>query len=334
MLIWVQFVICLVVIALAGVKLSHYGDAIADKTGMGGTWVGLIMLATVTSLPELFTGISSVTVADTPDIAVGDVLGSCLFNLLIIVVLDFIYRQESVYTRASQGHILSAGFGVMLIGLAGFSILLSAMGLSLAIGHVGASSVFIAGLYLVAMTTVYRYEQRQVEEFVEAEADRYPGVSLRGLFTRYGIAAAFVVVAAIWLPFVAKDIALQMGWYESFVGTLLVAFATSVPELVVTIAALQLGAVDMAIANLLGSNLFNIVILSVDDALYLEGPLLAHVSPVHAISAVSAMMMTGVAIVALLYRAKKRVLKTVGWASIVLATIYLTNSYVIYLHGG
>ena len=101
-----------------------------------------------------------------------------------------------------------------------------------------------------------------------------------------------------------------------------------------TIAALQLGAIDMAIANLLGSNLFNILVLAVDDVLYTEGPLLAHVSSIHAISALSAVMMTGVAIVALLYRAQNRVLKTVGWASIVLAVIYLTNSYVIYLHGG
>jgi len=239
-----------------------------------------------------------------------------------------------VYTRAHQGHILSAGFGVMLIGLTGFSILLSSTGLSFAIGHVGGYSLFIVVLYVVAIATVFRYEQRQLEALVEAEADRYPGVSQRQLLLRFAFAAVFVVVAAIWLPFIAKGIAQQMGWYESFVGTLLVALATSIPELVVTIAALQLGAIDMAIANLLGSNLFNILVLAVDDVLYTEGPLLAHVSSIHAISALSAVMMTGVAIVALLYRAQKRVLKTVGWASIVLAVIYLTNSYVIYLHGG
>ena len=140
MLTWVQFLVCLAVIGAAGVKLSQYGDAFADKTGLGGTWIGLIMLATVTSLPELITGASSVTIADTPDIAVGDVLGSCVFNLLIIVVLDLIYRKESVYTRANQGHILSAGFGVLMIGFAGFSILLSGIGIAPAVGHVGIGS--------------------------------------------------------------------------------------------------------------------------------------------------------------------------------------------------
>ena len=77
MFVWVQFAICLVLIGIAGVKLTHYGDAIADKSGLGRTWVGVLMLAAVTSLPELATGISSVTAANVPDIAVGDILGSC-----------------------------------------------------------------------------------------------------------------------------------------------------------------------------------------------------------------------------------------------------------------
>ena len=333
MVIWLQLLVCLIAIGFAGVKLAHYGDAIADKTGMGGTWVGLVLLASVTSLPELVTGVSSVTIADVPEIAVGDVLGSCVFNLLIIVVLDFLHRGESVYTRASQGHILSAGFGVMLIGFTGFNILLSASGFSLALKHVGIYSIFIVVLYGVAMSMLFRYEREQVAAFLEAEADKYPHISLPQLVFRYVIAALVVVVMGSWLPFVAKDLALLMGWYESFVGTLLVALVTSVPELVVTVTALRIGALDMAIANLLGSNLFNILILAVDDVLYTQGPLLANISPSHAVSAMSAVMMTGVAIVALLYRTKKRVLKTVGWASICLFTIYIINSFYIYLYG-
>jgi cation:H+ antiporter len=301
-MIWLQFMICVLVIGFAGIKLSHYGDAIADKTGLGGTWIGLVLLASVTSLPELVTGVSSVTIANVPDIAVGDILGSCVFNLLIIVVLDFLHRDESVYTRARQGHILSAGFGVILIGFAGFNILLSSSGFTMALGHIGTYSLLIVVLYGVAMSTVFRYERKQLAEFAAAEADRFPEFTLRQLMIRYLAAALLVVAAGSWLPFVAKHIAQQMGWYESFVGTLLVAFVTSLPELVVTVAALRLNALDMAIGNLFGSNLFNILILTVDDILYTPGPLLAHVSTTHAVSAISAIMMTGVAIVALLYR--------------------------------
>ncbi len=332
-MIWLQFSACLVAIGLAGIKLSLYGDAIAGKSGVGRTWVGLLMLATVTSLPELVTGVSSVTVADAPEIAVGDLLGSCVFNLLIIVFLDFLHRDESLYARASRGHILSGGFGMILIGFAGFNIFLSSSGFPLAIGHVGAYSPFIVILYVVALGTVSRHEIKQLGAIAEAEIDRFPEFTLRQLTFRYLVAALVVVAAGSWLPFVAKDLAVTMGWYESFVGTLLVALVTSVPELVVTISALRLNALDMAIANLFGSNLFNIFILALDDVLYAPGPLLAHVSTTHAATATSAILMTGVAIVAFHYRARRRVLKTVGWASIFLFVIYMLNSYVLYLYG-
>ncbi|UCE88658.1 MAG: sodium:calcium antiporter [Pseudomonadota bacterium] len=334
MTVWLQFLVCVLLIGIAGVKLSRYGDAIADKTGLGGTWVGLILLASVTSLPELVTGVSSVTIANTPEIAVGDVLGSCVFNLLIIVILDFLHRGESVYRRASRGHILSGGFGVMLIGLAGFNILLASQGFVISFGHIGLYTPFIVFLYAVSVRTVYRYETAQVGEFAEAEADRYPQLSLRQAAFRYAAAALVVLAAGAWLPFVAREMALQMQWHESFVGTLFVAFVTSLPEVVVTVAALRLGAVDMAIGNLFGSNLFNILILAIDDLLYLPGPIFSAVAPAHAVSALSALMMTGVAIVGLLYRPGTRVLKTVGWASIFLFSIYLLNSYVLYLYGG
>jgi len=84
---WLQFVVCAVLIGYTGTKLSRYGDIIAEKTGLGGAWIGLALMATVTSLPELVTGISSVTLADAPDIAVGNVLGACVMNLAMIVIL-------------------------------------------------------------------------------------------------------------------------------------------------------------------------------------------------------------------------------------------------------
>jgi cation:H+ antiporter len=331
--VWLQFLLCLTVIGYAGVKLSHYGDVIADKTGLGGTWIGLVLLATVTSLPELVTGISSVAVVKVPEIAVGDILGSCVFNLLIIVILDFLHRGESVYTRTSQGHILSAGFGIMLIGVAGFNILLSSQGDNLTLGHMGIYSFVIIALYAIAIRTVFRYERQQIKEYAEEEADRYPDLSLRQAAIRYCGTALLVVAAGVLLPFVAKHIAIQMGWHEGFVGTLFVALVTSVPEMVVTIAALRLGALDMAIGSLFGSNLFNIFIFAIDDFFYTPGPLFSNIAQSHVISALSAIMMTGVAIVGLFYRPKTRIFKTVGWTSIFLFLIYLINSYVIFLYG-
>ena len=330
--VWLQFAFCVLLIGAAGSRLSRYGDVIAEKTGLSGTWIGVVMLATVTSLPELATGISAVSFADMPDLAVGDVLGSCVFNLFIIFILDFLHRKESVYTRASQGHILSAGFGIMMLGFAGFSLLVSSQGHVVRIGHVGLYSPLILVLYVLAMRTVFRYEHDQKKKSAEQVAEVYRHLSFRRAVVGYSLAAAVVVGVGTWLPFVGQQIAHLMGWETTFVGTLFVAFATSVPEVVVTLAALRIGALDMAIGNVLGSNLFNVAILAVDDIFYLPGPLFDQVSSIHSVSAVSAIMMSGIAIVGLLYRPTTSLFRKVGWISLLLFLIYLLNSYVIYLY--
>jgi len=331
--IWLQFALCAGLIGAAGYRLSLYGDVVAEKTGLGRNWTGLILLASVTSLPELVTGVSSVTVADVPDIAIGDVLGSCVFNLLLMVILDFFHRGESVYTQASQGHILSAAFGLVMIGFIAFNLLMGGRMDRLAIGHIGIYTPIIALLYFFSMRTVFHYERRQLAERVEETAERYPRITLRHAVTGYVVAALAVVAAGTWLPFIGAQLAQAMGWHKTFVGTLFIAFATSVPELVVTLSALRLGAIDMAIGNLFGSNLFDVVIVAVDDLFFLRGPILSHVSQLHLASAISAMMMNGVAIVGLLYRPTTRLFRTVGWASLFMLVIYLLNSYVLYLHG-
>jgi cation:H+ antiporter len=330
---WLELLACGAVIAVAGARLSRYGDILADKLSLPASWIGLVLMASVTSLPELVAGVSAVAAADAPNIAVGDALGSCVFNLAVLVVVDFLHRDEPVYRRASQGHILSAGFGVVMIGFAGLNVLLGAKAASLAVWQVGAYAPIIAGLYLVAMRSVYQYEREQFAAHVLEEAGRYPGITLRQAALQYALAALAVLAAGIALPFVGARLAEATGWHRTFVGTLFVAGATSLPELVVTVSALRIGAVDMAIANLLGSNLFNVLILAVDDVFFRKGPLLAFVSPLHAVSAVSAVVMTGIVVVALLYRPKTRVLRTVGWVSIGLFTVYLFNTYVLYLHG-
>lgn len=330
MLIWLELLICLAVIGYAGYFLSRYGDIIAEKTGMSASWVGLILLSTATSLPELATGISSVTFADAPNIAVGDVLGSTVFNLVILVLLDALYKRETLYSRAAQGHILSASLGTILIGFAGFSLLLDQTGISPALGHVGFYSPFIVLVYLVAMRAVYSYERRTVSKYTGVSAERYPDVTLRSAVKGYALAAGAVVIAGTWLPFVAKDLAELMGWGRSFVGTLLVAGVTSAPEAAVAISALRIGALDMAIANLLGSNLFDIVILAVDDLFYTKGPLLANVDASHALTAFTAVMMSSLVAVGLTFRPQGRVVLGLTWVSLGLFMLYVLNSWVLF----
>jgi cation:H+ antiporter len=328
---WLEFALCVVLIGLAGPVLTQYGDIIARLTGLSHSWIGLILLATATSLPELFTGVSAVAVVGTPNIAVGDALGSCVFNLVMLVLLDELSRDEPMYRRIDQGHILTAGFGVIMIGSAGAFLLLSQNSLSVQILHVSGYTPLIILLYLVAMRAAHDYERRTrpAPQIIKTET----GITLRTALARYFAAALVVVAAGTWLPFVGNQLAEVMGWKTTFVGTLLIAGATSVPELVVSVSALRLNAVDMAIGNLLGSNLFDILILGIDDIAYTKGPLLRSVSPAHAITAFAAVVMSGIFIVAMLYKPETRVRGTIGWTSLALLVVYLFSAYAIYLYG-
>jgi cation:H+ antiporter len=328
---WLQFVACVALIAIAGPVLTRYGDVIARMTGLSRSWIGLVLIATATSLPELFTGLSSVTFADAPNIAVGDALGSCLFNLVMLVLLDELSRGEPMYRRIDQGHILTAGFGVILIGAVGAFMLLSQTALSYRIAHVSIFTPLLVAVYFVAMRAAFVYERRMrpPPEPIKIEG----AITLRMAILRYAAAATIIIFAGSWLPFIGQEIAVQMGWQTTFVGTLLIAGATSTPELVVTISALRIGAVDMAIGNLLGSNLFDMLVLAIDDLAYLKGPLLAAASPAHAITAFAAVVMSGIFVVAMLFKPETRLGGALGWVSLSLLVVYIFSAYAVYLLG-
>ncbi|HKJ61487.1 MAG TPA: hypothetical protein VKA94_05775 [Hyphomicrobiales bacterium] len=328
---WVKFAACAVLIGMAGPVLTYYGDVIARLTGLSRSWIGLVLLATATSLPELFTGISAVTVAEAPDIAVGGALGSCIFNLVMLVLLDEMSRDEPMYRRIDQGHILTAGFGVILIGSVGALLILGRDGIDVQLLHISIYTPFVIILYFIAMRAAFVYEgrSRRPPQIAVLEGK----VTLRQAVFRYALAASVVAGAGAWLPFIGNEIAGVMGWRTTFVGTLLIAGVTSIPELVITLSALRLGAIDMAIGNLLGSNLFDVLILALDDIVYRKGALLSSVSPAHAISAFAAIIMSGIFIVALLYRPQTRILGIVGWVSLSLLTVYLLSAYAIFLYG-
>ncbi|OYY64261.1 MAG: cation transporter [Burkholderiales bacterium 28-67-8] len=329
---WIQLAACALAIAYAGSKLTRLADAIGEKKGMSGSWVGVLMLAAVTSLPELATGISAVTVANAPNIAVGDVLGSAVFNLAMLVLLDILHRPDTICSRASTGHILSAGFGVLLLSVVGVSVLLQRSQLLPELGSMGAYTPLLVVLYLLAMRSVFSYEQRHAGDQTPAGERRYDAITLCRAALQFGFCAGIVTLAGIWLPIAGTRIADEMGWSRTFVGTLLVAGATSLPEVVVTLTALRLRALDMAIGGLLGSNLFDLLIVAVDDVFYTRGSLLADVSSVHAVTAFSAVMMSGAVIIGLVYRPRRRLLRTMSVVSAALLAVYLVNVYVLFVH--
>jgi Ca2+/Na+ antiporter len=159
-----QFVVCALLIARAGHALSRSADALADAHGWGRGWVGLALLATVTSLPELASGISAVAVVDAPNLAVGNVLGACVVNLLFLVVVDALQRRQPMYREASATHLLSAGFGVVMLGFVALSLITGQRAPS--VTHVGVYSPLLLAMLL---SEDHRAVQDAVRAYVQAE---------------------------------------------------------------------------------------------------------------------------------------------------------------------
>lgn len=321
----IQLAVCAVLIARAGFVLSRSADRLAVAYGWGRGWVGLALLATVTSLPELASGISAVTFVDAPNLAVGTALGACVINLLFLVVVDALQRKQPMYSEASATHLLSAGFGVVMLGFVALSLLNAAR--TPVVLHLGVYSPLLLALYLMALRGVHGHERQAMAAATLAP----PPEQTRRDWRAFGLAALVVLAAGSWLPQVADGMAQAMGVSRSFVGTVLMAVVTTLPEMAVTLGALRLGALDMAIGNLLGSNLFNVTILAVDDAFYIRGPLLADVSTVHASTAMTALVMTGLVIIGLVMRPQGRALRVLSWVSVGLVASYAVNATLVYL---
>ena len=331
-MIWAQFLATAIVIVLAGVRLARLGDVLGEKTGLGRSWVGVVLLAATTSLPELFTGFGATALADLPDIAVGDVLGSCMFNLLILSLMDAV-QPEPLSTRAHQGHALSIGFGLLLVGVAGIGMM---GGTSLpTFGWIGPYTLVLIAVYFVSMRLVFTHErQRRARETQEvAEELRYAAIPLRTAVVHYAVAAAFVVGASLWLPRLGAELARQTGLGEAFVGSLFVAITTSLPEVAVSLAAVRIGAVDLGIGNVLGSNLFNMLILGLDDVFYRKGPLLLAADRSEAVAILAVVAMNALFLIGLTYRVLTKRF-AVAWDTGVIAAVYATAIILIYQLAG
>jgi cation:H+ antiporter len=181
------------------------------------------------------------------------------------------------------------------------------------------------------MRAAFFYERKRISGLVEAVAEelRYEKISRATAYGLYGLNALVTVAAATYLPSLGEQIAARTGLGQTFVGSIFIALSTSLPEIVVSVAALGIGAVDLAVGNLFGSNLFNILILAVDDAVYARGGILSFTSPNHLVTAAAAMVMTAIAAIGLTYRAgKKRFL--FAWDSLAIVAVYVTTLLILY----
>jgi cation:H+ antiporter len=318
------------IILICGKKLSYLGDAIAEHLGLGKAWIGLVMVASVTSLPELTVGISSVSLVGSADLALGNIMGSCVFNLFMLSLIDAFIPIESVFSKASVSHTLAGSMSIILFALVGLALFLPE---SFVISSwIGVSSVSFIAVYFVSMRIIYQYERKLLlgKPLTEnAVPPTPPTITLKKAVMHYVLNAVIVVGAALFLPGFAEKIAVETGLGESLVGTLFLAASTVLPEFAVTVGAMRIGALDLAVGNLIGSNLFNILILAVDDIFYTKGYLLKDASDANMASVFTVIIMTAVAIAGLTYRiSRKRFF--LAWDAMVIALMYILNLYLLY----
>ncbi|MDE3224050.1 MAG: sodium:calcium antiporter, partial [Nitrospirota bacterium] len=141
---WLMFVLSATVIVVAGTKLSQYGDLIAEHSGLGRLWIGVVLLAGATSLPESFTAVSAVLI-DAPNIAVGDLFGAGLTNMLTLALIDLAYREKRVWQQAALEQALIATLAIILTGLAGLLIIVRQ---PIPIEGIGLGTIAIAAIYV------------------------------------------------------------------------------------------------------------------------------------------------------------------------------------------
>lgn len=333
----------------AGTRLERYADAIAERTGLGRAFTGVLLLAAATSLPEVATTITAVAVLGNAELAVHNLLGGVAMQTALIAVADCAKRKRGALTFFSPRFaLLIQGVGVLLllqITIAG----ISADGRP-SVGGVSLWLVLLAFGYAVMMYLTYRYrgqprwtpsraddvpaaapgDDRVPQQRVPAASDREDGRRTRVLWLRFA-GGSLIVLAGGWIATQTADaLATQSGLGSAFMGATLLALATSLPELSTTVSAARNGRFTVVVSNVFGSNAFDVVLLLVADLLFRGGTVLAHAKGSVVLVAAVGAIMTCVYLWGLLERENRTVLG-IGWDSAAAIAVYLMGMTALYV---
>jgi len=322
------FSICSIVIVFHGSRLAKYGDTIAEFSGMGKAWFGLIFLSLVTTLPEIISGIASVVWLKAPDFALGNALGSGAYNLLLLAILDLFIPGRPLSSLVQKSHILSGAFSILLV-LGVTASLIYAESIPM-LGWISLSSPAIIVLYLISIFILYKAEQANKIPDVLNPRSEEDQKKYSQAIKSYLFHSIMVIIGALLLPWFADYLALLSGLGRTFIGTLLIAATTSLPELVVSITSVRMKSYDLAVGNIFGANVFNMLLISIEDILYLPDSLFKSADSSHILTGLIVIAMTVVASIGILTGVPGKKF-SLGWDAIALLLLYLSLGYFLYL---
>ncbi|WP_214711327.1 MULTISPECIES: sodium:calcium antiporter [unclassified Exiguobacterium] len=328
-MVFIYFILAAALTVYAAIKLSTYADVISEKSTMSGMLVGTVLLAGATSLPEVTTSVSAVMI-NNPDIAIGNMLGSNLFNIFILAMFDLYYRQKRLFNEASRDHLYTASLGLMLTLVTMLALVIR---IDFTILGIGIDALLIAGLYAIG---IYYIGQRPKEPTTEREVEQEVGVSvtdsipIKRAVIGFIIAALVIMAAGTALSVLGDQIAVVTGLGSSFVGSFLIAASTSLPEAVAVFVALKLGNVNLAFGSILGSNIFNMLIIAMSDVFYRGGSILADVSTSHLVTAIGITILSVLVMYSVL---RKDVTSKFRYVlpSVLVVLVYFASSYFIFI---
>lgn len=258
-MIYAAYLLVAAAVTFLSIKAADYVDWIDKKTSLSGAFIGGIMLSAVTSLPELFTSISSTLLLNEPGLCIGNILGSDLFNLLVLAVLVIVYSRSFSQASTASGHQI-----VLLTVIAGYTaIVLNMLGiLNFDLFTVNITSILLMICYIISVKFLSGEESSSSDD-----GDDIP-LTLSQILFRFVLVSIGIVVLSILISKTTDIISDRLNLGKGLAGALFMGIATSLPELSSTISLFRKKNYDIAVGNIVGSNIFNLIILSVCDVLY------------------------------------------------------------------
>ena len=314
------------VVVISAIALAQAGDVIASRTGLGHLWVGSLLIAGATSLPELVTNVTAVRI-DNPGLAAGNILGANMLNVSNLAVIAAVFGGREIFRRLSKGQEYLAIEAFVMTALAATYVV---WGSDSNLFGVTPAAVSILVIYIIGSRVLYVASKSGGGDTGQEEA---PTKTLRWGWTVFLLSALAVSVSASALTISADAIAKETGISASFVGVLAVAIVTTLPELTVGITSIRIGAPEMAVAGLYGSNALNIAILAVADIVYVEGSLFGSLDQSHVIAGGFAVLLMGIGLLQVRLRRTIRYFSLTEPSTILIVAIYLVGLILIYRAG-
>ena len=326
-LIWVLavFGLAAAVIAVAGTRLARIADELAARTGLGEALVGAVLVGASTSLPGIITSV--VTASEGyPSLAIGNGLGGIAAQTAFLGIADLTYRKANLeHTAASVANLMQ---GALLIALLATTLIATALPPATVLGVSPATPILLIG-YLFGLKLLRSADTEPMwrpeatsdtQEESDEEAGKVAG-STATLWLQFALLATVLAAMGYVVSRTGIVLADRSGLSETAVGALLTAVATSLPELVIAVAAVRIGAYNLAIGNIIGGNAFDILFLAAADVAYRDGSIYGRFEEPDLLLLGAAMLMTTMLVLGMLRR-ERHGFAGIGFESTLMLAIY------------